>query len=126
MSDAKYTPGPWSIREDSASWEIEARIPWLDKLTTIEHISVRPTLHIGDGGQVIIRQLAYESWNQFPSHDWREMQAANARLIAAAPELFEALRYLRHCASRDLHDGCGVPGACPLCRAYAALAGVRS
>lgn len=35
--------------------------------------------------------IAYELWTQFPRAEWEAMQLANARLIAAAPDLLEAL-----------------------------------
>jgi hypothetical protein len=41
---------------------------------------------VGEDGNVYAH-LSYESWNQFPSPDWRTMQAANAALIARAPDL---------------------------------------
>lgn len=36
-------------------------------------------------------QIAYETWVQFPSGEWETMQKANMRLMAAAPDLLDAL-----------------------------------
>ena len=34
----------------------------------------------------------FEVWIQFPTKEWREQVEANARLIAAAPDLLEAAK----------------------------------
>ena len=67
MSDkTKHTPGPWRTkREGFSTVYVEARI---------------------DGG--LIQEVAACG----PTEAGRDQQEANARLIAAAPELLEALR----------------------------------
>ncbi len=116
---SKHTPGPWEVRgPDGTGWQVHAHVPSLDRATTIEQIPIRPTVSISDDGKVYVC-LSYEDWRQFPSDDWREMQAANARLIAAAAELYEALGELVAC-----HEGGGFvePDASLLAQARAAIA----
>lgn len=68
MSEAKHTPGPWfTHREGFSTVYIEARI-----------------------GGGLIQEVAACG----PTNQGSEQQEANARLIAAAPELLEALRGL--------------------------------
>lgn len=89
-----YTPGPWKFtRPHNQPEGIWAHIPHLDRAAMTVEVSIRPSLIIGEDGNVYAL-LAYESHNQFPSEDWLEMQASNAQLIAAAPDLLEALVFL--------------------------------
>ena len=86
MSESKHTPGPWEFkRPHNESEGIWARIPHLDRAAMIAEVSIRPSLRIDEEGKVWAL-LAYESYNQFPSDNWCEMQKANAALITAAPE----------------------------------------
>lgn len=64
MSTNKHTPGPWAIERD--------------------HIGPRSQNDDQSYGMLI--QVAY-----LERYDWPENAEANARLIAAAPELLEAL-----------------------------------
>lgn len=73
MSDTKFTPGPWSFVPSIPEEGVECF--WIE-----------------NGVQQIT------SING-PQNDGQE---ANARLIAAAPDLFEALRMI---AARDAHRG---------------------
>ncbi len=73
MSDSKHTPGPWKIRKPlhPDQRQIEDRL-----------ISAGNNIHIAE---------VY----QYQNHDNREANGtalANARLIAAAPELLEACK----------------------------------
>lgn len=87
---SKHTPGPWEARDVAgAGWQIYGNPgpmlggPW------------------GPNGEGPINTwglvrdprlvIAYERWIQFPPNGWEDMQNDNARLIAAAPELLEAL-----------------------------------
>lgn len=89
---SKHTPGPWKFEHHpGAGYELRARIPSLDRAAKFVEVLVRPRLEINEDGEVYAF-IAYESWNQFPSEDWRAMQAANARLIAKSPEMFELLK----------------------------------
>lgn len=72
MSDTKWTPGPWVI--DPATRPAE--------VCTIHGLSVEKT--DGQGWAYVRGELGY--WGA--DHD---EQMANAHLIAAAPELYEAL-----------------------------------
>ena len=96
MSDAKHTPGPWET--------VGAKYIW-------------KTGDVG-GAVAIIAEPECESSNDFrpvriASERWEEAMA-NARLIAAAPELLEALKELR-----DFYtDNFGLPAA----KANAAIA----
>lgn len=75
---AQHTPGPWeSVKEDGDEW-------WFG----------------GTGGrQICIRAVGGKSWESFAVLGAEEAETeadANARLIAAAPELLEALRSAVH------------------------------
>ena len=65
--NAKHTPGPWTLTGSGGQWESRLSIR-ADKWGCVAHIGVDP---------------------QMPH--WDGPQRANARLIAAAPELLEAL-----------------------------------
>jgi hypothetical protein len=50
--------------------------------------------------------IAYELWTQFPRAEWDAMQEANARLIAAAPDLLETLEAVTDAlAGHELNNG---------------------
>ena len=72
MSAAKHTPGPWSFVDHS----------WCDK-------SVYARLHETDE-----RRIALFHLDEDASEDEEAVEIANARLIAAAPELLDALQSL--------------------------------
>ena len=81
MSKAKHTPGPWKVL--GTSLVFGGRKP------RIGSFAVAQTFMAGEDG--------------LPLTDERE-QAANARLIAAAPDLLAACRWLRHVMSNDGGD----------------------
>lgn len=75
MSETKYTPGPWfEHREGFSAVYVEARI-----------------------GGGMIQEVAVCG----PTEAGQEQQAANANMIAAAPELLEALELLVDNPYRD-------------------------
>lgn len=65
----KHTAGPWKVEEYQKHFEI-----WPDVTT--------------GGVQIIAKTHTWES------EQWKEDDRANAFLIAAAPEMIEALKYL--------------------------------
>ena len=76
---SKHTPGPWAVSDES---------PTLIK---------RDCRAIGsDGGELIASACCHEDSGYFPSI---EEGAANARLIAAAPDLLEALTQIENAAA---------------------------
>lgn len=68
--EAKHTPGPWSFVDHS----------WCDK-------SIYASLHETSERRIASLHLAEDA-----SEDEEAVEVANARLIAAAPDLLEALR----------------------------------
>lgn len=80
MTNTKFTPGPWNTH----------RIRVIERSVKInEHVAIRP-----DGGPT----FAYLPAGR---NDRLEIQEANAALIAAAPDLFEALKSWVGCHSLD-------------------------
>lgn len=95
----KFTKGPWEAKDiPSAGWQIYAEVD-LGKderrgvIQPIYNVNVKPMLFVNNEGTVTA-VIAYEDWRQFPSINFQEMQAANSRLIAAAPRLYNALKKL--------------------------------
>lgn len=85
----KATPGPWELRDlPSHGIEIWAPVniggkPGQETIQPIYDLSVKPQLRVLDDGTTEMI-IAYESWRQFPSPNFQEMQKANARLIICA------------------------------------------
>ena len=76
----KHTPGPWKITEDDYGHE-----HWFG----------------GAGeGQICVNGWVNGGCKKYPSK-WRKLQA-NARLIAAAPELLEALKLIANAENSAL------------------------
>lgn len=75
MGESKHTPGPWKFIDASSSFAHQ----------------LKPVCIIQSGD----KQVASFSWNDdSPWFPTKEQSHANARLIAAAPELLEALQDL--------------------------------
>lgn len=82
MTGAGHTPGPWAISAEEPHRLTIVR-PW-DQ-------TVRPALEavFGDYRGAIVAHLEYIGGESVPT---REKAEANARLIAAAPDLLEAAK----------------------------------
>ena len=107
MSETKHTPGPWiHSNEKGQGHQIRAHVPYLDREVEIQHVPIKPSLVVGNDGKVYA-VIEYETCTPIGPSCWLEMQAANARLIAAAPELLAAAElflspYLKeYCAGSD-------------------------
>lgn len=69
MTKAQHTPGPWSIDSNDAQW-----------ITA-------------DCDGLVVAEIPYGEGNEGDRH--HEVNDANAQIIAAAPDLLEALEKLR-------------------------------
>lgn len=91
----EHTPGPWEARFNSSQgWTIWASVNLgRDEnngvIQPIYEVGLKPQLMVNPNGTVSA-SLSYDSWRQFPSVKFDEMQAANASLISAAPDLLAA------------------------------------
>jgi hypothetical protein len=86
MSEAKHTPGPW---------ELEAF-----KVDGMLLFQITAPNGSGPGGNLILDDASIEG-------ETDEEQIANARLIAAAPELLEALKRMDHTLTAHGHVDSG-------------------
>lgn len=89
MSTNNFTPGPWEVYHTvSAGWVVRRQVE-------------RP-------GYTGLAPICSMAWFQFdiPGIIDDGISEANARLIAAAPEMLLALQYVRNFGSRgDTHSG---------------------
>ena len=98
-----HIPGPWKLNKISGgNWTIEAELkhPKGKSIAQIFEVPITPTIEYANlkDGEITI-QLAYSAWYQFEIGDWNEKTwEANANLIAAAPNLYQAVL----CALADL------------------------
>lgn len=82
MTDTKHTPGPWVINYDGGIWTEPTEI---DKHS---------------------RPICSFRWGSFKEFN-EGNNAANARLIAAAPEMLDALKALTDEAFQNMTGGAG-------------------
>ena len=82
MSASKHTPGPWRLEADPAHFDSLTTVTGGQRMNANQHAWPAHPLTVQVGGMAALH----------------EMQA-NARLIAAAPELLEALKLWL-----DIHD----------------------
>ncbi len=89
---AAHTPGPWTAKNISgAGWGV-----WADLRPALgEKFSKDFPLNGSEALSTQKIQVAYETWVQFPSEAFNAMQSANMALMAAAPDLLEALKAVR-------------------------------
>ena len=80
--EKKFTSGPWKI-DDSIEYEINVVSPWSDK------VKAGNSATFGDYRGAIICEMHYNTG--VPT---KEQALLNAKLIASAPELLEALSHL--------------------------------
>ncbi len=104
---AQHTPGPWEIFLGDGERLI--RTPWISKGLGATHVG-GPLMGDYRGGHI-----AHIGTNGQP--DFEAQAEANARLIAAAPELLEAC----HVAASALYVAYPAPSAEQLAKVYNAL-----
>lgn len=98
MTAARHTPGPWTINRTNADFVGIAQEGYMP------HATVFPR----DNGP------------------WEDTAEANARIIAAAPDLLEAcrwaMRYCQEAKANQYDDRAAVPLACAISALHAAIA----
>ena len=93
--ETKHTPGPWRLLRPT--------------------VGVDANWHVADSGDTFVAHVFGFA------HSTDEQARVNARLIAAAPELLEALHGLLQDTQHKEHD-CGDTEWCPVIRAKRAIA----
>lgn len=112
MSEPKFTPGPWVVitpkmrHENGDDWQADDE--WTEEYPNNVSISARWETPVNGC-------LGYGIAEMSGVH---EAIMPNARLIASAPELYEALRVLFY----EIHGDCGEANCRPCGLARAALA----
>lgn len=91
-----HTPRPWTaVNRGGAGWQIDGVLPAGFKFdSTARGADGTQEFMLWTLRQSITIQIADERWVQFETGPWKEMQEANAKLIAAAPDLLGALKFI--------------------------------
>lgn len=118
-NEGKHTPGPWTLQDNETPWTCGDARTAIEQGEELGHTEIMFDLNAGpEGDDWPIARLV---WEPLADESRCDELRANARLIAAAPELLSALRTLRStidedactCADRswygNTHDS-----ACPL------------
>ena len=89
----QHTPGPWKIHDDNEN-TLDVIAPWS---TTVRPESASG---YGDWRGITVSTIRHQDDNPCVSKD---QASANAALIAAAPELLEALKALRNWCDEEIN-----------------------
>ena len=77
----KHTPGPWKVvNNESAGVQIHAKVEYTHRPGVYVPIFIAP-------------------WRQFTTKEYDEKELANARLVAAAPDMYKVLQKLTNLIS---------------------------
>lgn len=119
MTDTKHTPGPWHIAADRLDGRCQVPINAVADNEAIAGVDARESVYSGYGVRVD---------KAFRMETGQRRTWANARLIAAAPDLLEALQRVAHvpceqpagahCTMLSEHTG----KTCPWCQIRATIA----
>lgn len=90
---SEHAPGPWEAKNRSgAGWQIDCVLPAGFKFDgTARGADGQKSFMTWTIRETHTVQIADERWVQFSTGSWEKMQAANARLISAAPDMADAI-----------------------------------
>lgn len=110
----KHTPGPWTVDTTVA---LGAYGVWTDYATHPGHDGA------GYGSQICsVLTVSFKNTDRATRHE----RDANAKLIAAAPDLLrELVDFHDHTIDMGWHECDGIPGGCPVAAAIAKATGGR-
>jgi hypothetical protein len=85
MTDTKHTPGPWMASHNGYYWQIDSE-------------------KYGEIGNVCASSFSYFNGAKLPADKCEKFAEANARLIAAAPDLLSFAEFVRDLAKAEGND----------------------